>query len=134
MRQVLLGILMIGIAGIAKAQTGAMQVPATHIQSPPNATYQNNSQFYNKDNHATAVKPGISTTGNGTYWTPGYSNDANRNAFSHGLAPNTSVNSSVNTSTNSYNNTTINYSNPNTGMNNTNRVTPGNINSNIYRP
>lgn len=107
----------------------------THIPEPPNATFQNNAQFYNKDNKNVATREHIMTTGNGTYWAPGYSNDANRVPYTiGGMAPNTSVNSSVNSSGNSYYNNTSNYSTPNTSDLNSNRSTPTNINSNVYRP
>jgi hypothetical protein len=50
--------------------------PATHIQGIDNASYQNNSQFYNKDN---ALGTGTSSVGNGAYDMPGYSNPINSN-------------------------------------------------------
>jgi hypothetical protein len=101
-------------SGKVMAQT-YMSVDRNHIQSPPNASYQNNSQFYNKDNKITY--DGANMNSNGTYWQPGYSNDANRNRVSSGVLPSTSVNSSNNTSSNSYYNSTINNSSttPNNG-------------------
>jgi hypothetical protein len=139
MKKILFGLILIVAADTAKAQTGVMQVPRTHIQSPPNATYQNHAQFYNKDNHSIAVRPNVVTTSNGTYWAPGNSNESNRMPYTNGLAPNGSINGSMNTSANSFYNSTINYSSPNAGSTNTNRATPSNINSNVtnsssYRP
>jgi hypothetical protein len=131
MKKILFGILMMIAAGAAKAQTGQMYVPQTHIQHPPNATYQNHSQFYNKDNHAINVRPGVAVTSNGTYWTPGYSNESNRVPYSNGLAPNMSVNGSMNTGASSFYNSTINNTNPGAGSGNSNRATPSTINSNV---
>lgn len=79
-----------GIKARAQDTTSMSMRPITHIQVS-NEMYQNNSQFYNKDNFFDNSKP--YTTGNGTYWTPGYSNPANRNNFTNnGVAPNTSIN------------------------------------------
>ncbi|RYD55521.1 MAG: hypothetical protein EOP56_15515 [Sphingobacteriales bacterium] len=141
MKKIFLGlIMMIGVTAISKAQVGMSNLPPTHIQSsPPNATFQNNSQFYNKDNHSIGTRQGASMTSNGTYWTPGYSNESNRQPYTDGLAPTMSVNGSMNTSANSFYNSTINYSSPTSGSTNTNRATPSSINSNVittggYRP
>ncbi len=58
-------------------QTGAAVTnqPATYIPSAENATYQNNSLFYNKDN--TIDMNSTQLTGNAQYTTPGYSNPIN---------------------------------------------------------
>jgi hypothetical protein len=65
------------INGFAQQQvTYTTNQPITHIQGIDNASYQNNSQFYNKDN---ALATGTSTTGNGAYDVPGYSNPINSN-------------------------------------------------------
>jgi hypothetical protein len=56
---------------------------STHIPTHPNATYQNNSQFYNKDNQIDMNKTIGSS--NGIYIQPGYSNNVNRGANSNPL-------------------------------------------------
>src|SRR4051812_4630891 len=72
---------------VYEQQPAFSNLPPTHIQTS-NESFQNNSQFMNKDNFIDPSK--IYTTSNGTYWTPGYSNPANRNYNTEGLAPNTS--------------------------------------------
>lgn len=58
-------------------QTGSSVTnqPATYIPSAENATYQNNSMFYNKDN--TIDMNSSQLVGNGQYITPGFSNPIN---------------------------------------------------------
>ncbi len=53
------------------------QIPASQSD---NATYENNSQFYNKDNN---VEPNTNSVpqSNGAYTQPGYSNPANRSTI-----------------------------------------------------
>lgn len=134
MKKILMILGITALAFTAEAQVNNYNngVVNTQIQTPPNATFQNNSQFYNKDNNT--IQNRVVTNSNGTYWTPGYSNDANRQTLSNGLAPNGSVNSSTNSSGNNYYNRTINVNDPNTSMNNINRITPSNVNPNVYRP
>lgn len=79
-----------GITAKGQDTTSLSMKPVTHIQVS-NEMYQNHPQFYNKDNFFDNSK--AYTTGNGTYWVPGYSNPANRSStITNGLAPNTSVN------------------------------------------
>lgn len=73
-------LLTIGFSVVGFNATAQQQVvyttnqPATHIQGIENASYQNNSQFYNKDN---ALGTGTTNGGNATYSQPGYSNPIN---------------------------------------------------------
>jgi Ni/Co efflux regulator RcnB len=73
---------MLIIAGFATSEATAQQTgsavtnqPATYIPSAENASYQNNSMFYNKDN--TIDMNSTQMTGNAYYTTPGFSNPIN---------------------------------------------------------
>lgn len=81
MKTILYIIPMLLLATGAKAQDTARlsAPPPTHIQQPANAVYQNNSQFYNKDNQIDPSKTYM--TGNGQYIEPGYRHNVNRSNF-----------------------------------------------------
>lgn len=86
----LIGAILVGVSANAQITGEFANLPTTHIQTA-NEMYQNNSQFTNKDNKFDNSKPYL--TSNGTYWTPGYSNPANRERNTqNGAAPNTSIN------------------------------------------
>lgn len=83
----IIAIAAVSIQGFAQQQvTYTTNQPTTHIQGIENASYQNNSQFYNKDN---ALGTGTSTAGNGAYDMPGFSNPVNSN-YSRSVGSNNS--------------------------------------------
>lgn len=65
---------LISTSAIAQQANSITNQPATYIPAE-NATYQNNSMFYNKDN--TIDMNSTQLTGNAQYTTPGYSNPIN---------------------------------------------------------
>lgn len=82
MKPFIILILLASLDGYAQDSTAITNTPPTHIKLAENATFQNNSQFYNKDN-----KIGMenTSTGNGTYIPLGYSNNVNRGSNTNPL-------------------------------------------------
>lgn len=79
----LAGFIMIGFSSIAQQQqptvlsTRTSLDPYSNYASQGSASYQNNSQFYNKDNVLSSPVP----RGNGDYTQPGNSNSVNHNMY-----------------------------------------------------
>ncbi len=65
------------INSLAQQASTVTNQPATYIPTVENASFQNNSMFYNKDN--TIDMNSTQLTGNGYYVTPGFSNPINSN-------------------------------------------------------
>jgi Ni/Co efflux regulator RcnB len=78
MKKLLFILMTVGFISPAMGQQTGSAVtnqPSTYIPSAENASYQNNSMFYNKDNAIDMNSTQM--TGNAYYTTPGFSNPIN---------------------------------------------------------